>query len=85
MVLGSIVSKTFAFVGLERMGGVLVYDVTDPAAPVRVDYLNTREDWNTGDPESVLDTVGDLGLESLVFIPAVQSPNGQSSLAVGYE
>jgi len=27
------------------MGGVLIYDITNPAAPVFVDYLNTREDW----------------------------------------
>lgn len=41
--MGTIGSKTFAFVGLERMGGVLVFDITDAKTPKRVDYINTRE------------------------------------------
>ena len=39
--------QTFAFVGLERMGGVLVFDITDAKTPKRVDYINTRENWTT--------------------------------------
>jgi hypothetical protein len=85
LAVGTIGAKTFAFIGLERMGGVLVYDITDPTAPVRVDYLNTREDWSTEDPSTVLDTVGDLGPEGLVFIPAKDSPNGKPLLVVGNE
>lgn len=85
VTLGTIGDKTFAFVGLERMGGVLVYDITDPTAPVRVDYLNTREDWTTADPSTVQATVGDLGPEGLVFIPAKDSPNGKPLLLVGNE
>lgn len=85
VTVGTIGKKTFAFVGLERMGGVLVYDITDPKAPVRMDYLNTREDWTTEDPSTVLDTVGDLGPEGLAFIPANDSPNGKPLLLVGNE
>lgn len=89
LAVGKIGSKTFAFVGLERMGGVLVYDITNPSAPTRVDYLNTRDEW-TSDPEALaiagnLATVGDLGPEGLVFIPAAQSPNGKPLLVVGNE
>lgn len=84
VAVGTIGAKTFAFIGLERMGGVLVYDITNPTAPFRVDYLNTREDW-TADPATVLDTVGDLGPEGLVFIPAKDSPNGKPLLVVGNE
>ena len=83
LAVGKIGDKTFAFIGLERMGGVLVYDITNPAAPTRVDYLNTRDEWVT-DPPS-LATVGDLGPEGLVFIPAAQSPNGRPLLVVGNE
>jgi hypothetical protein len=84
VAVGKIGAKTFAFIGLERMGGVLVYDITNPTAPFRVDYLNTRENW-TADPSTVLDTVGDLGPEGLVFIPAKDSPNGKPLLVVGNE
>ncbi len=83
LALGRIGDKTFAFIGLERMGGVLVYDITQPSAPVRVDYLNTRDEWLTHPPE--LATAGDLGPEGLVFIPAKDSPNGKPLLVVGNE
>ena len=85
LTIGTIGNKTFAFVGLERMGGVLVYDITNPKAPTRVDYLNTREDWSTVDPSTVLAAAGDLGPEGLTFVPASKSPNGKPLLIVGNE
>ncbi len=85
IALGKIGNKTFAFIGLERMGGVLVYDITTPTAPVRVDYLNTRDEWMTQPSAANLATVGDLGPEGLVFIPAARSPNGRPLLVVGNE
>ncbi len=85
LTLGHLGDKTFLFLGLERMGGVLVYDITDPTAPQRVDYLNTRDDWTTDDPGSVLAAAGDLGPEGLVFIPAADAPGGTALLVVGNE
>jgi hypothetical protein len=67
-------SKTFAFIGLERVGGVMVYDVTTPTAPTYVTYLNSR----TG-------ATGDRGPEGLTFIRAIDSPNGKPLLIVGNE
>lgn len=74
VVVGRFGSKHFAFVGLERIGGVAVYDVTDPARPVFVDYQNTRAGAG-----------GDLGPEGLLLIPASHSPNGKALLVVGNE
>ena len=85
LAVGTIGNKTFVFVGLERMGGVLVYDVTDPTAPKFQDYLNSREDWDTEDPSTILSTVGDLGPEGLHFISANDAPNGEALLIVGNE
>lgn len=85
LAVGKIGDKTFVFVGLERMGGILVYDISTPAAPVFMDYLNTREDWTTSNPGTVLASVGDLGPEGLHFIPAAKSPNGKPLLIVGNE
>ena len=67
-------AKTYAFIGLERVGGVIAYDVTMPTAPVFAAYLNTR----TG-------ATGDLGPEGLTVIPADKSPNGKPLLIVGHE
>ena len=82
--LGRLGDKTFAFIGLERMGGVMVYDITDPTAPIFVDYYNSRANW-VDDPSTVLATVGDLGPEGLKFVSADDSPNGQPLLIVGNE
>ena len=67
-------TKTYAFIGLERVGGVMVYDISVPTAPVYAAYLNTREGAS-----------GDLGPEGLVVVPAADSPNGKPLLIVGHE
>lgn len=85
VAIGQIGDKHFAFIGLERMGGVLVYDISNPHAPQRMDHLNTREDWTAKDPATIGAAAGDLGPEGLVFIPAADSPNGQPLLLVGNE
>jgi hypothetical protein len=76
LAVGEIDGRTYAFIGLERVGGIMMYDVTDPRAPFFVDYLNNR-DFAAG--------TGDLGPEGLHFIPAKESPNGQPLLAVANE
>lgn len=67
-------NKTFAFIGLERVGGVMVYDISNPSAPTYVAYLNTRSA-----------TTGDRGPEGLAFIASDKSPNGRPLLIVGNE
>ena len=67
-------AKTYAFIGLERAGGVMAYDVSVPAAPVFATYVNTRSG-----------TTGDRGPEGLAFIAADKSPNGKPLLVVGNE
>lgn len=72
---------TIAFIGLERMGGVMVYDITDPTNPSFVSYyLNRDFTVNADDPNA-----GDLGPEDLKFIPADKSPNGQALLVTANE
>lgn len=85
VAIGTLGEKTFAFIALERIGGIMVYDITNPEAPVWIDYLNSRDDWSTEDPGTVLDTAGDLGPEGLVFVSAENSPNGMPMLIVGNE
>ena len=65
--MGEVDGRMYAFIGLERTGGIVMYDVSDPHAPFFVDYVNNRN-FAAG--------TGDLGPEGLVFIPAGDSPNG---------
>jgi hypothetical protein len=66
----------YAFIGLERIGGIMVYEISDPAAPYFVTYVNNRD--FSGNP---LDGTGlDSGVENLRFVPAAESPNGQRLL-----
>lgn len=76
LALGIIEGKTYAFVGLERVGGIVVFDITAPAAPVFVTYANPRD--FAAPIESV--EAGDLGPEDLEFIPAADSSNGKNLL-----
>lgn len=68
ITVGMIGTTPYAFIALERIGGVMVYDISNPAAPVFVNYVNNRN-FATNGP--------DRGAEGLVFIPQSQSPNGQ--------
>lgn len=81
VAVGKIGRKTFAFIGLERIGGIMVYDVSAPTAPVFVQYINPRDFSKAVDSAEA----GDLGPEGLVFVPAGKSPNGKPLLIVGNE
>jgi hypothetical protein len=81
VVIGSIGGRNYAFIGLETIGGVMVYDVTDPAQATFVTYTNNRDLY--GHPE--YGTGGDLSPEGLKFISAEHSPNGVPLLVVANE
>lgn len=78
VTVGRIDGKTYAFIGLERVGGIMVYDVSNPHVPEFVQYINNRE-FN-GD--AAMGTAGDLGPEGLVFIPRRAAPYRQAPLLV---
>jgi 3-phytase len=68
--IGVIDGVTYGFVGLERTGGVLVYDLSNPTAPEFVQYITNESD---------------IAPEGLKFIAAADSPNGKPLLAVANE
>lgn len=70
VTLGRVMGRTYAFVGLERISGIMVYDITNPYEPTFIEYAHNRD--FTGDPEE--GTSGDLGPEGLRFISAWASP-----------
>ena len=86
--MGEIGGRIYAFVGLERNGGIIVYDVTDPSDPTFATYELDRNYEGGLDPEedpSALQSMGNLGPEGLVFITAEESPTGAPLLVVAYE
>ena len=76
--------RTYAFIGLERVGGIMVYNITTPEASEFVQYINAR-DFTVTDVEGDLDLVGDLGPESIKFVAAQDSPTGNPMLILGNE
>lgn len=93
VTVGTVDGKTYAFVALERTGGVMVYDVTDPAAITFVNYVNTRDFGTTVEgsqeyEDGELDkwvTGGDVAPEGLLFLDAASSPNGEPLLLAACE
>lgn len=81
VIIAEIDGTPYAFIGLERIGGVMVYDISDPTAAEFVTYVNNRD--FTGNAEE--GTAGDLGPEGLVFISAEDSPTGTPLLVVTNE
>lgn len=79
LAIGEIDGRYYAFVGLERMGGVMAYDITNPYNVSFVSYFINR-----GVSEGA-DITGDLGPEGMNFVHADVSPTGESLLLIGNE
>lgn len=73
--------RVYAFVGLERVGGIVVLELTDPRGAVFVEYVNPRDFSGS----AARGQARDLGPEGLRFIPARESPTGRGLLLVGNE
>ncbi|MEL6301340.1 MAG: choice-of-anchor I family protein [Pseudomonadota bacterium] len=93
LAIGEIGGATFAFIGLERVSGVMVYNISNPQSPRFIEYTIDRdfgEDPSLGDNDGdgvdeSNPAAGDIGPESIVFIPAADSPNGNDLIAIGNE
>jgi DNA-binding beta-propeller fold protein YncE len=89
VVIGAVGGRDYAFVGLERDSGIVVFDISDPAAPTMVTYaLNRKFPRNAAGallPCNDTNDCGDLGPEGLTFVPAASSPIGKALLIVSNE
>ena len=91
LALGGIDGRQYAFIGLERTSGFMIYDITEPQHAYFVDYIVNRDFAPTFEVEDGVVTkgdpsvVGDLGPEGMKFIAADKSPNGKPLLLVANE
>ena len=83
----SIKDKTYAIIGLERISGIMIYDITDPSNPVYKDYFNNRIFIKSvNDKEEIgLEKRGNIGPEGLCAIEAKDSPTGKPIVLVANE
>lgn len=87
LTIGKVGERTYAFIGAERVGGIFVYDVTDPRNAQYVTYVNNR-DFSVGYDDKNYEATkaaGDLGPEGLTFVDKKDSPNGEYLLISGNE
>jgi hypothetical protein len=76
VTVAKIGTEVYAFVALERIGGVMVYNITDPSDVKFVDYKNSR---------SIVSFAGDHGPEGIIYISKQNSPDGKAYIAVANE
>lgn len=77
VTVGQIGNDMYAFIALERIGGVMVYNVTQPAEAAYVNYINTR-DFSE-------DIKEDVSPEGLCFISSNDAPTGKPMLLAACE
>jgi hypothetical protein len=68
--------NNYLFVSLERVGGVLLFNIDNPAIPVYAGYYNNRTLAANGP---------DRGAEGIIYIKAEASPNGQDIVILANE
>jgi len=81
LIVEEIDGQVIAFVGLERQGGVMLFDITDPTDVKFLEYFNNRD----FDEDVETAAAGDLGPEGFAFVSAADSPIGEALLLVANE
>jgi hypothetical protein len=74
---GVLNNTIYAFIGLERQGGIMVYDISNPTAPIFNQYIHTMD--------TVSGKMIDIAPEGLIFVPANESHTGKAMLIVSNE
>lgn len=76
VALGKINDQTYAFITLERTGGVMVYNITDPNTPTFTDYKNSRSTSAYG---------GDNGPEGIIYIAPENTTTNKGYVIIANE
>jgi len=74
VAIGTFGNRTFAFIGLERATGVMVYDITNPTQSKFVQYYN--KDGNDRSPEGLLVVSGNQSDDGNSYLISTNEPFG---------
>ena len=80
VIVKEIAGQWYAFVGLERIGGIAVFNVTNPTTPTFETYVNNRD--TTLDIEN---PEGDLAPEGLIYVAPENNATGTGLIVVANE
>jgi hypothetical protein len=76
VAVASIAGNLYAFVSMERIGGLMMFNINNPAAPQFVQYVNNR---------STTALTGDRGPEGIIYVKQSDSPTGKALIVLGNE
>jgi hypothetical protein len=82
LAYGQAFGKHWVVVGLERDGGLMLFNVGNPRAPKFVQYISTV-DWAGSSLGS--SSAGDISPEGILFVEAKNSPSKKPLVIVSYE
>jgi len=79
VITGEVNGELYAFIGLERDSGIMIYNISVPTDAYFVDYIpGFGNDLGAGPDDFI-------GPETLAFIPATDSLSGVAQLVAAYE
>jgi hypothetical protein len=76
VAVATIAGVPYAFVSMERVGGLMVFNISNPAVPKFVQYVNNR---------GLSGLTGDRGPEGIIYVKQQDSPNGNALVVLGNE
>ncbi|MBL7936437.1 MAG: choice-of-anchor I family protein [Bacteroidia bacterium] len=76
VTVAMIAGKPYAFVSMERVGGLMVFNISNPASPQFVQYVNNR---------GLTGLTGDRGPEGIIYVTQPNSPTGKAYIVLGNE
>jgi hypothetical protein len=85
VAVGSAYGTQWIVVGMERDGGIALFDGNDPLKPVFVDYINTSVREGNLIAGKAMSTAGDVSPEGIMFVSPEDSPTGSALVIVSYE
>lgn len=80
IAIAEVGGRPYAFIGLERDSGIMIYDISEPADAFFVNYIPPLHVDNTGPSETARHAP-----EIITVIPSEESMSGETQIAVSYE